>query len=429
MSDHHHDDDDATATSSSLSSSDEHVHHDPRVIGGEEAIHGRYPYMVNIVRGNGSHLCGGSIISPNLVLTAAHCGGPDRVELGRHDISLSVDDEIAVSIKVKETTNHPSYKSDNFSHDVAVIELEEHIEDWERFQVGRIATNSVLGSEGIVDGTMLTVIGWGMTEYPGYLVPGPLHEAALTYITNEECATEYGYPEHWIQDDMMCTWEDGKDACIGDSGSPLIIKGEDASQDLIVGSVSWGYRCAEPFYPGVYGRMDAMTEWINEMICTKTGEEYCLNAPTQVPTQHPTTLPTAVESTIPTLVESEYPSTVPSSSPSSGISTSPDASLVLLSKDDDSNLTPLDSEGKFLEPEGKSNNKNTVAVAGVLVPVFVLGLIGLYIRRKRKKARAIKVANCGVLKAQGTLSTTVHVHDFNEDETQTVIEAYIAEPV
>lgn len=66
---------------------DDKLSQDPKVVGGVEAKKRRYPYMVNVLSGNMNHMCGGSLISPDLILSASHCGNAKYVEVGRYDLS------------------------------------------------------------------------------------------------------------------------------------------------------------------------------------------------------------------------------------------------------------------------------------------------------------------------------------------------------
>jgi secreted trypsin-like serine protease len=83
----------------------------PRIIGGQEAPEGRYPYAVSLVYPDGSHECGGSLIAPNIVLSAAHCAEDStHVQIGRHDRSDLNDEYEELSILHKLV--HPLYDQD-----------------------------------------------------------------------------------------------------------------------------------------------------------------------------------------------------------------------------------------------------------------------------------------------------------------------------
>lgn len=82
----------------------------------------------------------------------------------------------------------------------------------------------------------------------------------LPFVPDQICATRYG-TTNYISSVMICAGGEGfKDACQGDTGSPLTFN------DLHIGIVSWGYGCARPYYPYVFTQTDAIVDWINEQI-------------------------------------------------------------------------------------------------------------------------------------------------------------------
>jgi len=124
-------------------------------------------------------------------------------------------------------------------------------------------------------GEDLTVMGLGLTE--SWNVPTELQETQVQYMTNTECGDRYSNEyldddymyinkyEYLVSDNMMCAFSDaGQDACYGDSGGPLIRRGNDAAGDLLVGIVSWGIGCGT--MPGVYSRISSQRTWIEEVV-------------------------------------------------------------------------------------------------------------------------------------------------------------------
>ena len=115
---------------------------------------------------------------------------------------------------------HPDYDKDTYANDLSLIELETPI-DIHKYRPIRLDNGFNVNLEA---GDTLTAVGWGVLDYDSGEHPDVLMEVDLGYIENDVCAEDYGYPSHWIEDNMMCTWEEGKDACIGDSGGPLILR-------------------------------------------------------------------------------------------------------------------------------------------------------------------------------------------------------------
>eukprot|EP00192_Tetraselmis_astigmatica_P003225 CAMPEP_0117674750 /NCGR_PEP_ID=MMETSP0804-20121206/15212_1 /TAXON_ID=1074897 /ORGANISM="Tetraselmis astigmatica, Strain CCMP880" /LENGTH=559 /DNA_ID=CAMNT_0005483655 /DNA_START=132 /DNA_END=1811 /DNA_ORIENTATION=+ len=237
-----------------------------RIIGGVEASPGRYPYMV-FVQGCtslGCFSCGGSLIAPNVVLTAAHCNGDSQtVFIGGSNLIHDEFDEIPV----KNAYEHPMYDPVSIKNDVLILELERESEevpiilDKQGSQDGVDLPQS--GNPGKLD---LTVAGWGVTEAGGG--SDTLREVKVDYMTHGDCKAAYG--SDMVTADMMCAAAAGKDSCQGDSGGPLFVKDKDDEgnylKDVQVGIVSWGFGCADPSFPGVYSRVSVAMQFIDETL-------------------------------------------------------------------------------------------------------------------------------------------------------------------
>ncbi|OXA61937.1 trypsin-7 [Folsomia candida] len=225
-----------------------------KIVGGEPTTIEDYPYQVQL-QNRGSFFCGGSIISPKHVLTAAHCTN------GQSASSLSV--RVGTStrgcggqvIQVSEIHQHPSFNRSNLNNDVSILELSSSVTIGPQVQI--IAT-APSGSE-LSAGTLTTITGWGTTSSGGSL-PTQLHVVKVPIVSVADCRAAYG--DKAITDNMLCAGlsEGGKDSCQGDSGGPLVV---DGVQD---GIVSWGYGCADPKYPGVYTKVSNYKDFITQIL-------------------------------------------------------------------------------------------------------------------------------------------------------------------
>ena len=235
-----------------------------RIVNGVEAVRGETPWMVSLQTSSGFHFCGGSLISPNEVLTAAHCvesGSPSHVVIGAHNIISGDDWGVSETIDVRESWYSGSYDTYDFSNDAAIVVL---------------AWNSTLHTPvpfygkpgyteiefpGLTDsGAALNVSGWG-TLSSGGSSPDELRTVQVRAWTNAECEESYGSAA--IDASMICAGdpypgcnpgiESCVDSCQGDSGGPLFAVVEDSSQKhyIVVGIVSWGYGCASG-WPGEF---------------------------------------------------------------------------------------------------------------------------------------------------------------------------------
>ncbi|KAL7531704.1 hypothetical protein ACHAXR_004182, partial [Thalassiosira sp. AJA248-18] len=223
-----------------------------RIVGGREAEDGRYPYAVNFQNDLGQS-CGGSLISRDVVLSAAHCGDAfiGKVVSGRHNLDTDEGEEMNVAA----TLSHPEYNDETIDNDIMLIFLQDPTDPGVEF----VKLNSDESSPDI--GASVTVAGWGRTDEAA-TASDVLLAVDVNVIPNAECEQSKGLIgevlqsyEGKISNNMMCAKDDGKDSCQGDSGGPLVLKRSDGSADVQVGVVSWGEGCARKDFPGVYARV------------------------------------------------------------------------------------------------------------------------------------------------------------------------------
>ncbi|XP_043249975.1 proclotting enzyme [Colletes gigas] len=240
-----------------------------RVVGGEEALPGRWPWMAAIFLHGSKRTefwCGGSLIGPRHILTAAHCTRDQRqrpfaarqftVRLG--DIDLERDDEPSApeTYTVKQIHAHPKFSRVGFYNDIAVLELTRPVRK-SPYVIPICMPQSRYRNERFA-GARPTVVGWGTTYYGGK-ESTVQRQAVLPVWRNEDCNAAYFQP---ITSNFLCAGysQGGKDACQGDSGGPLMLRAD--SRWIQIGIVSFGNKCGEPGYPGVYTRVTEYTDWI-----------------------------------------------------------------------------------------------------------------------------------------------------------------------
>ncbi|MET8699606.1 serine protease [Kitasatospora sp. NPDC004723] len=218
------------------------------VVGGTAAGAGQTPYLVSLARG--SHFCGGALLDPGTIVTAAHCvKGVSADALTVRAGSLQHASG-GVRAKAASVLLHPSYDPATLDYDLALVRLAAPLGGSGVAAVPLPARDSDPAAGGA------QVSGWGATAQDGPL-SASARIAAVPLITRDKCRTEYG-PAN-VTDRMICAGEDagGKDACQGDSGGPLVAGG------VLVGVVSWGLGCGRPGYAGVYTRIGALRSWID----------------------------------------------------------------------------------------------------------------------------------------------------------------------
>lgn len=292
-----------------------------RIVGGDDADPGEYPYYAQMGG------CGGTLIAPNVLLSAAHCNGDkgDNVIVGAYKRNNRWTDG-AYSRKCKKWIAHPDYDSRYIAPDFALCLLDEPVE-----LDTNVELNINFDSQVPKENSDLTAIGLGTLSYGGSIAT-TLQHVDVPYITNDECRTMY--PSSWIRDNMICAGyeEGGKDSCQGDSGGPLVSIDERTGAHTLVGVVSFGIECAKKGYPGVYARVSSAEDWIKKVVCDdwESDAKICgTSAPTATPSESPSATPSASPTASPSVSPSAAPTASPSAAPSASPSASPSAAPIV----------------------------------------------------------------------------------------------------
>ncbi|MFD5589325.1 S1 family peptidase [Streptomyces sp. NPDC058733] len=224
------------------------------IVGGTTTTTAAYPFMMQITDAGQNQFCGGTLVAPTKVVTAAHCMAGEttssvRVVGGR----TYLDGTNGTVSRVSRIWIDPDYTDATRGDDVAVLTLATSMPYATAKYVAPTDTPVYAA------GTTARILGWGTTAENGGS-SNQLRTATVPIVSDASCKTSYG--SDFVQSDMVCAGypSGGVDTCQGDSGGPLLIGG------VLAGITSWGEGCAEAGYPGVYTRLTTFSALVTAQV-------------------------------------------------------------------------------------------------------------------------------------------------------------------
>lgn len=279
-----------------------------RIVGGENANQDDWNFIVSLQK-YGAHSCGGSFLTKDCIITAAHCVNKKGKVVHISVVSikagtLDVDSKKAIVVKAKKIIVYPEYDPITDKHDLALVKLANTVES------PLVGTIQIKRSE-TLPGTKCVTAGWGHTESKRMLASrrnmtfenfsksprkkkaqeikkrGPLQEVTLPVMNETVCKNKFSQLGENITWTLLCTLvsEGGKDACQGDSGGPLVC------DNKLAGLTSFGIGCARRNIPAAFTNVSNYAVWIEQLGCSPPATDTPAIRTTTIKILIPTTRP------------------------------------------------------------------------------------------------------------------------------------------
>ncbi|XP_052791110.1 LOW QUALITY PROTEIN: coagulation factor XI-like [Mya arenaria] len=253
-----------------------------RIVQGHEARKHAWPWQISILEKTEEQFCGGTLIAPQWVLTAAHCVRKKKrkrkifVRVGDHHIFEH--DKGEKKMKIEDFV-HPRYNYNTITNDIALLKLEKPMAPSDTVGFACLPNKGDAIEKRIkkADHSELCyIIGWGKAKSTDLYGSTRLLEAQIPLVDRDTCQKAFDYVIHRTQ---LCAGSrrGGVDSCAGDSGGPLLCarktenpNGVSKNRWTVYGVTSYGEGCGEKKKYGIYTNVRRYLDWITETIETNS---------------------------------------------------------------------------------------------------------------------------------------------------------------
>uniref|UniRef100_A0A8C5IHG4 Chymotrypsin like n=1 Tax=Junco hyemalis TaxID=40217 RepID=A0A8C5IHG4_JUNHY len=231
------------------------VAYSERIVNGQNAVPGSWPWQVSLQTTTGSHFCGGSLINQYWVVTAAHCNFNPRshvVVLGEYSLTSNSE-----PVQVKTAITNPGWNPNTMNNDITLLRLSTPAQLGARVSTICLApANLALPSN-----AWAVTTGWGRTNPNSQALASVLQQVTVPLISQSQCMQYWG---NQITSSMICAGGAGATSCQGDSGGPLVY--QTGNGWTLIGIVSWGTSNCNINTPAMYTRVSQFRNWIDAVV-------------------------------------------------------------------------------------------------------------------------------------------------------------------
>ncbi|XP_075161235.1 brachyurin [Haematobia irritans] len=239
-----------------------------RIFGGNEANQESFPYQIGLLlqRPKGLYWCGGSLISHEYVLTAAHCvdmASRALVFIGAHDIKNPQEKgQIRLMVHRRDFIIFPTWNPRRLKDDIAIVQLPKPINYNERIQPIQLPKRDY--EYRTFEDKLGVASGWGRYATGVHAISNVLRYVQLRIIDGNMC--KYNFPQSYRSTNICTSGRYQKSTCNGDSGGPLVLQRRKSRKRVLIGITSFGsiFGC-DRGYPAAFTKVASYLDWINHV--------------------------------------------------------------------------------------------------------------------------------------------------------------------